>query len=143
MHGDGGIQKLGRGHSIALENKTALEGYLETMIQSATMKQKAYGSLVSSAMHAEPIDQLVSLPWRAEVLRHFEAVIRITPKIQAPIAIGSPGFMTGLTQGDYDSEERERSNGEKVFLMTSERDPMTQEGAEVACVKRRDALCFI
>ena len=30
-----------------------------------------------------------------------------------------------------------------MFLMTSVRDLMTQEGAAVACAKRRDALCFI
>ena len=45
--------------------------------------------------------------------------------------------------GGYDSEERKRSKGEKVFLMTSMRDLMTQEGAAVVCAKRRDALCFI
>ena len=36
-----------RGHFIALKNKSAMEGYLETMIQGTTMKQKAYGTLVS------------------------------------------------------------------------------------------------
>ena len=51
--------------------------------------------------------------------------------------------MTGLTRGEYDSEERKRSKGEKVSLMTSMRDLITQEGATVACAKRRDALCFI
>ena len=30
-----------------------------------------------------------------------------------------------------------------MFLMTSVRDLMTQEGAAVACAKRRDALCFV
>ena len=44
--------------------------------------------------------------------------------------------------GEYDSEERKRSKEEKVFLMTSMRDLMTQEGAAVACTKRRDALRF-
>ena len=51
--------------------------------------------------------------------------------------------MIGLTRGEYDSEERKRSKEEKVFLMTSVRDLMTQEGAAVACAKRRDALCFV
>ena len=51
--------------------------------------------------------------------------------------------MTGMTQGEYDSDERKRSKGEKVFIKTNVRDLMTQEGAEVACVKRRDAPCFI
>ena len=30
-----------------------------------------------------------------------------------------------------------------MFLMTSKRDLITQEGAAVACAKRRGALCFI
>ena len=30
-----------------------------------------------------------------------------------------------------------------MFLMTSVRDLMTQEGAAIACAKRRDAPCFI
>ena len=51
--------------------------------------------------------------------------------------------MIGLTRGEYDSEERKRSKEEKVFLMTNLRDLITQEGAAVACAKRRDALCFI
>ena len=51
--------------------------------------------------------------------------------------------MIGLTRGDYDSEERKRSKEENVFLMTSMRYLITQEGAAVACAKRRDALCFI
>ena len=42
-----------RGHLIALENKGAMECYLETMIQGKFMKQKAYGTLVSSEMHAD------------------------------------------------------------------------------------------
>ena len=45
--------------------------------------------------------------------------------------------------GGYDSEERKRSKEEKVLLMTSMRDLMTQEGAAVACAKRKDALNFI
>ena len=35
-----------RGHLIALEIKSAMEGYLETMMQGTTLKQKAYGTLV-------------------------------------------------------------------------------------------------
>ena len=58
------------------------------------MKQKEYGTLVSCEMHAETIDQLVSLQWRAVVLRHFEEEMRITPKIHALIAI--PYAKTGL-----------------------------------------------
>ena len=44
------------------------------------MKQKAYGTLVSSEMHSETIHQLVSLPWRAVVSRHFEERMRTTSK---------------------------------------------------------------
>ena len=111
-----------RGHLIVLESKSAMEGYLETMIQGTSMKQKAYGTLVSSEMHAETIDQLVSLPWRTVVLRHFEEEMRITPKIHALIAIPYARTelqlrfawcMTGLTRGEYDSEERKILKGEK------------------------------
>ena len=51
--------------------------------------------------------------------------------------------MIGLTREEYDPEERKRSKGEKVFLMTSVSDLRTQEGAAVACAKRRGVLCFI
>ena len=61
-----------RGHLIALEHESAVESYLETMMQGTNLKQKAYGTLVSSEMHAEMIEQLMSLPWRAVVLRYFE-----------------------------------------------------------------------
>ena len=140
-----------RGHVIALEDKSAMKCYLETITQGTTLKQKAYGTLVSSKMHAETIEQLVSLPWRAVVLRYFEEEMRTTPKIHALIAITYvrtelylrlAWCMIGLTRGEYDSEERKRSKGENVFLM-SVRDLITQEGAAVAYAKRRDALCFI
>ena len=103
-------------------------------------------------MHAETIEQLVNLPWRAVVLRYFKEEMRTTPKIHALIAIPYvrtqlqlrfARCMIGLTRGEYDSEERKRSKGEKVFLITSMRDLITQKGAAVACAKRRDALCFI
>ena len=141
-----------RGHLIVLEIKSAMEGYLETLMQDTTLKQKPYGTLVLSEMHAETIEQLVSLPWRTVVLGYFEEETRTTPKIHAVIAIPYVrtelqlrfGWCrTGLTRGEYDSEERKRSKGENVFLMTSMRDLITQEGAAVACAKRRDALCFI
>ena len=82
------------------------------------------------------------------MLRYFEEEIRTTPKIHALIAIPYvrtelqlrfAWCMIGLTRGEYNSEERKRSKVEKVFLMTSVRDLMTQEGAAVACVKQRDA----
>ena len=48
-----------RGHLIALETKNALECYLEEMIKGTTMKQKAYGTLASSEVHAETVDQKI------------------------------------------------------------------------------------
>ena len=72
---------------MALEDQSAMEGYLKTMMQGTTLKQKAYGTLVLSEMHAETIEQLISLPWRAAVLRFFEKEMRTTPKIHALIAV--------------------------------------------------------
>ena len=141
-----------RGDLMDLEDQSAIEGYLETMMQGTTLNQKAYETQVSSEMHAETIEQLVSLPWRAVVLRFFEEEMRTTPKIHDLIAVPYvrtelqlrfAWCMIGLTRGEYDSEERKRSKEEKVFLMTSVRDLMTQEGAAIACAKRRDAPCFI
>ena len=51
--------------------------------------------------------------------------------------------MTGLAKEEDVLEERKRLKEEKVFLITSIRDIMTQEGVSVACAKWRDALCFI
>ena len=84
------------------------------MMQGTALKQKAYRTLVSSEMHAETIDQLVSLPWRAVVLRYFGEEMRTTPKIHALIAIPYvrsklqlrfAWCMTRLTRRDYDSED--------------------------------------
>ena len=141
-----------RGHLMALEDKNPMECYLETMMQGTTLKQKAYGTLVLSKMHAETIEQLVSLPWRAVVLRYFEEEMRTTPKIHALIAVPyvrtelqlrCAWCMIGLTRGEYDSEARKRSKEEKFFLMMSIRDLITQEEAAIMCAKRGDALCFI
>ena len=76
-----------RGHLMALEDKSAMEGYLETMMQGTTLKQKAYGTLASSETQAETIKQLVSLPWKAVVLRYFEEEMRTTSRIHALIAV--------------------------------------------------------
>ena len=76
-----------RGLYIALEDKIAMGGYLETMMQGTATNQKAYGALVSSEMRAETIEQWVSLPWRAAVLRFIEEEMRTSPKIHALIAI--------------------------------------------------------
>ena len=40
-----------KGHLMTLEDKSAMEGYLATMMQGTTLKQKAYGTLASSEMH--------------------------------------------------------------------------------------------
>ena len=141
-----------RGYVMALEEEKAVKGYLETMLRGTTLKQKAYGTLASSEIQAETMEQLVSLPWKAVVLRYFEEEIRTAPRIHALMAVPYvrtelqlrfAWCMMGLTREDYDSEERKRSKKEKVFLMTSLRDLIIQEGAAVACAKRRDALCFI
>ena len=145
-------RNLARGHVMALEDKSAMEGYLETMLQGTTLKQKAYGTLASSETQAETIERLVSLPWKAVVLRYFEEEMRTTPRIHAlmvvpyvrtELQIRFAWCMMGLTRGEYDSEERKRSKKEKVFLMTNLRDLIIQEGMAVACAKRRDALRFI
>ena len=129
-----------RGHLIALEDKSAMEGYLETMIQGTTLKQKAYGTLASSEMQAETIKQLVSLPWKAVVLWYFEEAMRTTARIHALIAepyvrtelqLRFAWCMIGLIRGEYDSEERKRSKEEKVFLMTSMRDMRANFSASI------------
>ena len=76
-----------RGYVIALEDKTAMEGYLETMLQGTTLKQKAYGTLASSEIQAETMGQLVSLPWKAVVLRYFEEEMRTAPRIHVLMAV--------------------------------------------------------
>ena len=96
---------------MALEDRSAMEGYLETMLQVTTLKQKAYGTLASSEMQAETIEQLVSLPWKAVVLRYFEEEMRTTPRIHALMAVPYvrtelqlrfAWCMIGLTRGEYD-----------------------------------------
>ena len=38
-------------------------------------------------MQAETIEQLVSLPWKAVVLKYFEGEIRTTPRVHALMAV--------------------------------------------------------
>ena len=138
-----------RGHLIALENKGAMEGYLEEMMQGTKMKQKAY--LDSFEMHSETIDQLVSLSWTAVILRHFEEEMRTTRKIHAPIAVryvrtdlqlSFAWCMTGLTMEESDPEERKRSKVEKVLLMTTFKRPHDPErnGSSVCETERRSVF---
>ena len=114
-----------RGYVMALEDKSAMEDYLEAMFQGTNLKQKAYRTLALSEIQAETIEQLVSLPWKAVVLRYFEEEMRTAPRIHALMAV--PYVRTelqlrfawclmGLTREEYDSEERKRSKEEKVFL---------------------------
>ena len=72
----------------------------------------------------------------------IHALIAI-PYFRAQLQLRFAWCMTGLTMGEYNSEEKKRSTEEKVLLMTSLRDLMTCEGAAVACAKRRGALCFV
>ena len=141
-----------RGYVIALEDKSAMAGYLETMLQGTTLKQKAYGTLASSEIQAETMEQLGSLTWKAVVLRYFEEEMRTAPRkhalmtvpyVRTELQLRFAWCMMGLTREEYNSEERKRSKEEKNFLMTNLRDLITQEGAAVACARRRDALCFI
>ena len=141
-----------RGYLIVVEKYAAMEYYLEEMIQGTTMKQKAYRTLASSKMHAETVDKLVSLPWRALVVLHFEEEMRATPKIHTLIAIPYvrteqqllfSWCMAGFTMEEYDSEERKKSKEEKVLMMTSLRYLLIREVASVACAKWRDALYFV
>ena len=133
-----------RGYVMALEDEKAMEG--------TTLKQKAYETLASSEIQAETMEQLVSLPWKAVVLRYIEEEMRTTPRIHDLVAVPYvrtelqlrfAWCMMGLTREEYHSEERKRSKEEKVFLMTNLSYLIVQEGAAVACAKRRDAHCFI
>ena len=105
-----------RGYVMALEDEMAIEGYLETRLRGTTLKQKAYGTLEFSEMQAETIE-LVSLPWKAVVLKYFEEEMRTAPRIQALMAVPYvrtelklrfAWCMMGLTRGEYDSEERKK-----------------------------------
>ena len=135
---------------MALEDEKAMEGYLEMMLQGTTLKQKAYGTLASSDVQAETIEQLVSLPWKAVVLRYFEEEMRTTPRIHALVAVPYvrtelqlrfAWCMMGLTHEEYDSEERKRSKEEKVFLMTNLRDLIVQErSSSSVCEAERRSL---
>ena len=80
-------QNSARGYVMALEDKSAMEGYLETMLQGTTHKQEAYGTLASSEIQVETIEQLVSLPWKAVVLRYFEEEMRTAPRIHTLMAV--------------------------------------------------------
>ena len=100
-------------------------------------------------MQAETNEQLVSLPWKAVVLKYFEEEMRTTPKIHALMAVPYvrtelqlrfAWCMMGLTRGEYDSEGRKRSKEEKVFMMTNLRDLIIQEGMAVACAQTKLGL---
>ena len=71
------------------------------------MKQKAYETLAFSEMQTETVDQLVSLPWRAVVA---------IPYVRTELQLRLAWCMTGVTMGEYDSEERKRTKEDKGFL---------------------------
>ena len=54
----------------------------------------------------------------------IHALIAI-PYVRTELQLRFAWCIIGLTRGEYDLEERIRSKGEKVFLMTSVRDLMT------------------
>ena len=75
------------------------------------------------------------------MVQYYEEEMRTTPTIHALIAIPYvrtelqlrfAWCMIGLTRADYYSEERKRSKGEKVFLMTIVIDLISQDGAAIA-----------
>ena len=103
-----------RGRPIALENKDTIGCYLEEIMKDTIMKQKAYGTLASSEMHTERVDQLVSLPWRAVLLRQFQErmgmasevhALIATPFVRTEVKLRLTWFLAGLTGEEYDSEE--------------------------------------
>ena len=69
-----------RRHLLSPETKSAIEYYLEGRIHGPTMKKMAHGTCAFSEMLTETVNQLVSLPWRAVVLRHSEEKMRTTPE---------------------------------------------------------------
>ena len=92
-----------------------------------------------------PIEELGKTRRELDEMRNMPKIHAViaTPYVRTELQLRFAWCMIGLTRGEYDSEERKRSKVEKVFLMTSVIDLMTQEGAAVACAKWRDALCFI
>ena len=73
---------------------------------------------------------------RKRLMPWFVAV----PYVRTELQLRFAWCMMGLTRKEYDSEERKRSKEEKIFLMTNLRDLIVQEGAAVACAKRRRSL---
>ena len=110
-------------------------------------KESVVGQLVPVQYNRLTVSETVSIDEPAsgyiEMLEYRNSVPYAVPYVRTELQLRFAWCMIGLTRGEYDSEERKRSKEEKVFLMTSVRDLMTQEGAAVACAKRRDALCFI
>ena len=138
-----------RGHVMALEEEKAMEGYLEAMLQGTTLKQKAYGTLASSDVQAETIEQLVSLPWKAVVLRYFEEEMRTTTRVHALVAVPYvrtelqlrfAWCMMGLTREEYDSEERKRSKRKGVPCDESEGSDSPGRSSSSMCEAERCSL---
>ena len=56
-------------------------------LTGATLGNWSNGTLASSEIQAETMEQLVSLPWKAVVLRYIEEEMRTTPRIHALVAV--------------------------------------------------------
>ena len=140
-----------RGYVMALEDEKAMEGYLETMFArhhpQAGRRMELWRRLTYRRKRSS---RLVSLPWKAVVLRYFEEEMRTTPRIHALVAVPYvrtelqlmfAWCMMGLTREEYDSEERKRSKEEKVFLMTNLGDLIVQGGSSSSvCEAERRSL---
>ena len=139
-----------RGYVMALEDKSAMEGYLETMLQGTTLKQaegvRDFGVVRDTGRNDRAVGEPSMESSGVTILRgrdedcakntcsHGSTLPenRITTEFRR--------LHDGTDSRGIRSEERKRSNEEKVFPMTNLRDLMIQEGAAVACAKRRDAL---
>ena len=73
-------------------------------------------------MHAETVDQLVSLCWKQVLLGYLETGKRTTTKVYALLAVSYlrtelqlriTWYFAGLTRDEYDSEERRRVRNKK------------------------------
>ena len=58
------------------------------------MKQHADEIFASSELHTETVDQHVTLPIRAVLLRHFEEEIKMTARVH--LLVAGPYFRTEL-----------------------------------------------
>ena len=130
-------RNLARGHLIALENKSAMEGYFETMTQGTTLKQKAYETLVSSETPAKTVGEPTMESSSVTVLRkRNENHSKDTSSDSDTLCENRITTEVRLVHDWTDTRgirfgRKRRSKGEKVFIMTKFRDLIIQEGAAV------------